>query len=59
MNTPGISLVANSEHCSAQFENGEQLWRENLCMPVLMETKTLLGDTDYIKSRPHGGDLKN
>jgi len=39
MNTTGISMMANSEHCSEEFENGEQLWRKNLCMLVLMETK--------------------
>lgn len=32
MNTPGISMMANSEHCSAEFENGEQLWPENSYM---------------------------
>ena len=42
MNTPGISVMANSEHCSEEFENGEQLWRENLYMLVLMETKNII-----------------
>ena len=37
MNTLGVSMMANSERCSAEFENGEQLWPENLCMLVLME----------------------
>ena len=38
MNTMGVSLMANSEHCNAEFENGEQLWPENLSMLVLMGT---------------------
>ncbi len=38
INTLGVSLKANSERCSDEFENGEQLWPENLFMLVLMET---------------------